>query len=75
MGVVIAQIVENILRDAKTVLPVSIPLHGFYDHHGVALSVPCVVGRSGVEETVEVKLDWEEKQKLTHSVKTLKQFL
>lgn len=75
IGVSISYIVENILRDTKKVLPVSIPLHGYYGHHGVALSVPCVIGRSGVEKILEIKLDWEEKQKLDKSVRTLKKYL
>jgi len=41
----------------------------------VALSVPCVIGRSGVEEVIEIKLNWEEKQKLAKSAETLKSYL
>lgn len=75
IGTAVSFIVDNILRDSKKVLPVSIPLHGYYGHFGVALSVPCVIGRSGVERALEVKLDWEEKQKLDRSVNTLKKYL
>lgn len=74
IGTVISEIVSKILRDSRTVLPLSIPLHQYYDHSGVALSVPCIIGRNGVEETLEIKLDWEEKQKLEKSVTTLKQY-
>lgn len=74
IGTVVSEIVSKILRDSRTVLPVSIPLHQYYGHSGVALSVPCIIGRNGVEETLEIKLDWEEKQKLEHSVNTLKQY-
>lgn len=72
---VTARIVETILRDERSIFPVSIPLHHYYEHNGVALSVPCVIGRSGAEEVIEIKLSWEEKQKLEKSVQTLKQFL
>jgi L-lactate dehydrogenase len=75
IGTVISQLVEHILRDSKRILPLSIPLHGFYDHHGVALSVPCVLGRSGVEQALEIKLSWEEKEKLAKSVEILKSYL
>lgn len=74
IGTVVSEIVSKILRDSRTVLPLSIPLHQYYDHSGVALSVPCIIGRNGVEETLEIKLDWEEKQKLEKSVTTLKQY-
>lgn len=75
IGVVIAHIVTAVLRDTKRVLPVSIPLHQYMDHSGVALSVPCVVGRGGVEKILQVKLNWEEKQQLDRCVSTLKQYL
>ncbi len=72
---VATRLVEAILRDEKTIFPVSIPLHHYYEQNGVALSVPCVIGRSGVEEVIEIKLNWEEKQKLAKSAETLKSYL
>lgn len=74
IAAVVSHLVKAILHDAKTVLPVSIPLHDFYGHNGVALSVPCVVGRRGVEAVLRPKLSWEEKQALEKSVNTLKQY-
>lgn len=75
IGAVISSVVKAILQDQRTILPVSIPLHGYHGHHGVALSVPSVVGRGGVSESLEVKLSWDEKQKLSNSVKTVKSYL
>ncbi len=75
VGVVISHIVEAILRDTKSVLPVSIPLHQYLDHSGVAMSVPCIVGRSGVEKILRIKLSWEEKQQFDKTAATLKQYL
>jgi L-lactate dehydrogenase len=75
IGAVVAHIVKKILTDAKSILPVSVPLHQYYDISGIALSVPCVVGRSGVERTLEIKLSWDEKQKLQKAADTLKQYL
>lgn len=75
IGAVIAHIVRKILTDAKSILPVSVPLHQYHDISGIALSVPCVVGRNGVERTLEIKLSWEEKQKLQKAADTLKKFL
>lgn len=75
IGIVIATIVTKILRDARSILPVSIPLHGNYDLSGVALSVPCVIGRNGVEDILEIRLNWEEKQKLARSANVLKAYL
>jgi len=75
IGAVISSVIKAILQDQRTILPVSIPLHGYHGHHGVALSVPSVVGREGVSESLEIKLSWDEKQKLANSVKTVKSYL
>ena len=74
IAAVVAHLVKTILGNAQSVLPVSIPLHDFYGHSGVALSVPCIIGRRGVETILRPKLSWEEKQALEKSVNTLKQF-
>lgn len=75
IGVVIVQLVKTVLRDARSVLPVSIPLHGQYGLSGVAISVPCVVGRHGVEKILETKLSWEEKEQLNRSATAIRQYL
>jgi L-lactate dehydrogenase len=69
------ELVKTILNDTKKIYPVSIPLHNFYGHSGVSLSVPCVIGRNGVEQTIEIKLSWEEKKLLDRSVNILKKYL
>lgn len=75
IAAVLTQIVKTVLTNSRSVLPVSIPLHNFYGHSGVALSVPCVVGRRGVEAVLRPKLSWEEKQALEKSANALKKFL
>ena len=75
IAVATSHIVEAILKDNKEVMPVSIPLHGYHGHSGVALSVPCVIGRNGVEQVIELKLSWDEKNKLDKSVNTIKKFI
>ncbi len=75
IGVVINQLVKAILHDTKYVFPVSVPLEGKYGLDGVAMSVPCVLGRNGVERVLEISLSDEEKQKLHHSAEVLKEYL
>jgi L-lactate dehydrogenase len=75
IGVVINQLVHSILSDAGRVYPLSIPLEGEYGHTGIALSVPCVLGRGGVERVIEISLSDEEKLKMALSVETLKKYL
>ncbi len=73
IGVVINQLVDAVLRDTKRVYPVSIPLTGQYGYRDVAISVPCVIGKNGVEKILEVPLSKEEKKMMDKSVKILKE--
>lgn len=75
IGAVVAHIVRTVLSNSRSILPVSIPLHNYLGHSGVALSVPCIVGREGVERSLELKLSWEEKEKLERSVTQLRKYL
>jgi len=75
IGVVINQLVHAILTDAKRVYPLSITLDGEYGHTGVSLSVPCVLGRNGIERIIELPLSEEEQLKMQLSVETLKKYL
>ncbi|RLP72693.1 L-lactate dehydrogenase [Mycetocola tolaasinivorans] len=52
-----ARIVEAILRDEKAVLTVSTVLHNYHGVDGVALSVPAIVGKHGVERILYVPMD------------------
>jgi len=75
IGVVINQLVHAILTDAGRVYPLSVVLEGEYGHTDIALSVPCVLGRGGVERVIEIPLSEEEKLKLQISVETLKKYI
>ena len=73
IGVVINQLVDAILKDTKRVYPVSISLNGQYGYKDVSISVPCVIGKNGVEKILEVPLSDEEKKLMDKSVKILKE--
>lgn len=75
ISAVVAHIVNQILSDSKSVLPVSVPLHRFFGESGVALSVPCIIGKDGVEQQLEIKLSWEEKQAFAHSAQILREYM
>jgi len=75
IGVVINQLVSAVLRDTKRVYPVSVPLTGQYGHRDVSISVPCVIGKNGVEKILEVPLSDEEKKLMDKSVKILKEIV
>ena len=69
------RICEAILRDERTVIPVSTMMSGQYGVTGVYLSTPCVVGASGVERIIELPLSEEEKVGLHASAEVLRRTL
>ena len=71
----VKRICEAIVRDEKTILPISSIQHGQYGIEGVALSMPAVVGKNGVETLVPIELNEAEQTALRHSADTLRQVL
>ena len=70
-----ARIAECIVRDEKTVLPVSVELEGQYGLSGLALSIPSVLGKDGVERILEIPLSQEEQRKLLLSADAIKRVI
>ncbi len=68
----VKRICESIVRDEKSILPVSAVMHGYYGIEGIALSMPAIVGANGVETHVPISLNEEEEKALSHSVETIK---
>ena len=68
----VKRICEAIVRDEKSILPVSTVQHGQYGVEGVALSMPAVVGRTGVETLVPIELSNAEQASLRRSARTLR---
>src|SRR5699024_2911940 len=55
-----------VLLDERSVYPVCTTLNGQYGYDGdVALSMPCIIGKNGVEQQLEIELD-EEEIKMLH---------
>jgi L-lactate dehydrogenase len=75
IGVVITQLVTTILKNQQSVLPVSIPITEYYGQSNVAVSVPCIVGRNGVEHILKVQLSEAEQKQFAHSCEIVKSFL
>jgi len=67
-GAAAARMVEAILKDQKLILPCSIVLEGEYGLRDIAFGVPVKLGRSGVEQVIEVRLDDDERVMLQKSV-------
>ncbi len=73
VAVAVKRICEVIVRDEKSILPVSSMMHGEHGIDGVCLSMPAIVGADGLETKVPISLDDDEIKALQESAKTLKE--
>jgi L-lactate dehydrogenase len=72
IGLGLLSIVEAVLRDQHTVMTVSSPLSGQYGVGDIAISMPAIVGRRGVEEVLNLPLSESELAAFQSSAQTLK---
>lgn len=73
IAMAVKRICEAIIRDEKSVLPISSMMHGEYGLTDVVLSMPAIVGENGVEHVVPVSLDEEEQKQLWNSAQVLRE--
>src|SRR4029453_8409777 len=55
-GAATVEMVEAILKDKKKILPCAAYLQGEYGYNGLFVGVPVKLGRSGIEQIVEIQL-------------------
>lgn len=68
----ITTMVEAIVRNRKRVLPAVALLDGEYGETDVAMGVPCVLGRGGLERIIEIPLNKQEKAMFETSINSIK---
>jgi L-lactate dehydrogenase len=68
IGMVTARLAEAILRDEQAVIPVG----SYHPQYEVTLSLPSVLGRSGVSRILEPEMSEEERQRLHDSARILR---
>ena len=73
IAMAVGRIAGSIIRDERAVLPVSVVLEGQYGLKGLALSIPAIVGRNGLEEVLEIPLSLTEQAALSRSAGQLSQ--
>ncbi len=71
IALAVSRIVRAILYDENHIFPLSSLLTGQYGLEDVCLSLPTVIGRSGIKKVLEIKLNDEELSKLRQSAKTI----
>lgn len=60
-GASVAYIVDSILNDQKKMIACSVYLEGEYGQNDICVGVPCIIGKNGVEEILEIDLNEKEK--------------
>lgn len=68
----VVDMVAAILRDKKKILPCAAYLEGEYGVEGLFIGVPAKLGRSGLEEVIELELTADDKAALEKSVAAVK---
>lgn len=71
----VKRICEAIVRDEKSIMPISSIMEGEYGIEDVALSMPAIVGKDGMESKIPIALNYDELNKLQESAKTLKKVI
>lgn len=75
IAMAVARIAECIVKDEHAVLPVSAVLEGEYGLFGLALSIPSVIGKTGIEKVLEIPLSEKESASLQASAAQLKEVI
>mgnify|MGYP003451627181 FL=1 len=60
-GASVAYLVDSILNNQNKMIACSVLLEGEYGQSDICLGVPCIIGKNGVEEIVDIKLNDAEK--------------
>jgi malate dehydrogenase len=68
----VLHMVDSILNDRKRVLPCAVLLKGEYKIDGLVVGVPIVIGATGMERIIEVKLTPEEQAALLTSSESVR---
>ena len=75
VAMAVRRICEAIVRDEKSILPVSSIQHGNYGINDVSLSMPAIVGKNGIEKLISIQLDEKEQEELRKSARALEEVL
>ena len=75
IGTALADMAKAVLMDEHRILPASTLLEGEYGQTNVHAGVPCIIGRKGIEQVVELKLTDEELKQFENSCNVIKQHM
>ena len=59
-GASVAYLVDSILNDQKKMIACSVMLDGEYNQSDICMGVPCIIGKNGIEQILDIKLNEKE---------------
>lgn len=71
-GAAVSSMVQAIACDQKKLFPCSALLEGEYELNDISIGVPCIIGKNGIEEIVQLNLNDAEKNKMQESAAAVK---
>ncbi|MCK9554706.1 L-lactate dehydrogenase [bacterium] len=75
IGLALVKIVQSVVHDTRSILPVSTLVEGYYGVNDVYMSLPSVVGGRGIKEVLKISLDDKEQVLFKKSAETLKKVI
>jgi malate dehydrogenase len=71
-GASVAYLVDSILNDQKKMIACSVMLDGEYGQSDICIGVPCIIGKNGIEQIVDIKLNDAEKAAFAKSAEAVR---
>lgn len=71
-GASVAYLVDSILNDQKKMIACSVFLEGEYGQNDICIGVPCIIGKNGVEEIIDINLNESEKAAFAKSAEAVR---
>ena len=72
-GASVAFLVDSILNDQKRMIACSVFVEGEYGQDDICIGVPCIIGKNGVDEILDIKLNEQEKALFGKSADAVRQ--
>ena len=72
-GNAVATMIEAVVKNKRSVIPVSALLQGEYGYEDVCIGVPAIVGKEGIQKIIELKLNNSEQNIFDKGINSIKE--
>jgi malate dehydrogenase len=72
-GNAVATMIEAVVKNKRSVIPVSALLEGEYGYEDVCIGVPAIVGKEGIQKVIELKLNNSEQNIFDKGINSIKE--